>query len=298
MEAPSLSGLESTINSFREIAERRFRPEVVISDFESCAYFYGLVHGLPVISIDNMQILDRCDHDPEITQSDPFAFALARLAVKWKLPAAYHYLITSFFYPPIQKERTTLVPLILRKEILAARREPGSHVLVYQTAGADESLIETLQTIPGDFRLYGRPGREGTEKNVTFRPFSDTGFIEDLRTARAVIATGGFSLMSEAIHLGVPMLARPIQGQFEQEMNALYLRKLGYGDMTESLSPEVLESFLARTPSFEEALLCYPRQPDNNILFRCLDELLDNIRNSRPPVDRLKTPTMPSSIPS
>lgn len=102
-----------------------------------------------------MQILDRCDHDPEITQSDPFAFALARLAVKWKLSRGLSLSDHQFFYPPIQKERTTLVPLILRKEILAARREPGSHVLVYQTAGADESLIETLQTILGDFRLYG-----------------------------------------------------------------------------------------------------------------------------------------------
>ena len=32
-----------------------FRPEVVISDFESWTYLYGKNHGLPILSIDNMQ---------------------------------------------------------------------------------------------------------------------------------------------------------------------------------------------------------------------------------------------------
>ena len=96
--------------------------------------------------------------------------------------------------------------------------------------------------------------------------------MEDLRTARAVVATGGFSLMGEAVHLGVPMLARPIQGQFEQEMNALYLRQ--------------------RTGEFEQALRQYPRQPDNGILFRCLGELLEDIREGRPAADHLRTPAM------
>jgi hypothetical protein len=125
-----------------------------------------------------------------------------------------------------------------------------------------------------------------------FQPFSETGFVDDLRTARAVIATGGYSLMGEAVHLGVPMLAHPIQGQFEQELNSLYLRKLGYGDLTHSLSHEVLETFLTRTPAYEEALQGYPRQPDNGMLFRCLNELLANIRDGGRPAIRLHTAAM------
>jgi hypothetical protein len=41
-------------------AHRDFRPEVVVSDFESWTYLYAKNHRLPVISVDNMQIINRC----------------------------------------------------------------------------------------------------------------------------------------------------------------------------------------------------------------------------------------------
>ena len=287
-----LPGMFKNVEVFREIAERKFKPDVVISDFESCAHLYGFLHRVPVISIDNMQVLNRCEHDTSITGSDRFSFALAKLAVKAKVPHAYHYLASSFFFPRVSKKQTTLVPPILREEIYAAKREAGAHVLVYQTAGADEGLVETLKAIPVEFRFYGRPGASGRDGNIVFRAFSEAGFVEDLRTARAVIATGGYSLMGEAVHLGVPMLARPIQGQFEQEMNALYLRRLGYGDTTRELTKDLLEGFLARTATFEEALSHYPRQADNRILFDCLDELLEDVRRACPPPDRLRSQAM------
>jgi uncharacterized protein (TIGR00661 family) len=288
----AIPGLARNLDVYREIAARRVKPEVVISDFESMAYLYGILHHLPVISIDNMQILNRCEHSPEVTANTSFAFKLAKMAVKVKLPKARHYLVTSFFFPKVRKPRTTLVSPILRREILESRREQGAHVVVYQTAGADAGLVDVLKQLPFDFRFYGRRDATGSDGNVMFRPFSETGFVDDLRTARAVIATGGFSLMGEAVHLGVPMLARPIQGQYEQELNAQYLRQLGFGDTTAQLSREAMEGFLARIDAFEESLRQYPRQPDNGILFRCLDELLDDIRNQREPSARLRTPAM------
>ena len=36
---------------------------------------------------------------------------------------------------------------------------------------------------------------EQVEGNLRYRPFSEAGFIDDLATARAVIAGGGFTLM-------------------------------------------------------------------------------------------------------
>ena len=53
------------------------------------------------------------------------------------------------------------------------------------------------------------PGDE-TDSESDSESSSETGFVDALRTARAVIATGGFSLMSEAVHLRVPMLAVPL----------------------------------------------------------------------------------------
>ena len=284
------AGIKKNIGVYRKVAEAGFSPELVISDFESWAYLYGRNHRLPVVSIDNMQVINRCHHPQEIIGKRGLDGWLAKLAVKIKMPGAYHYLITSFFFPPVRKKRTTLVPPILRQEILAAKREPGEHVLVYQTAAANSALIPRLQKLPWVFRLYGM-GRSGKEKNVTLCDFSATGFVDDLRTARAVIAGGGYSLMGEAVSLGVPMLSVPLEKQFEQELNARYLAHLGYGAWAPELSTELVESFLSRTDCFAHALASFPAQ-DNSMTLGCLDELLCAASHNEPRPETLEHPAM------
>jgi uncharacterized protein (TIGR00661 family) len=270
-----------------------FHPQAVISDFESTAYFYARLHRVPVISIDNMQVINRCRHDRFVTDDESFSFSIARLAVKAKLPGAYHYLVSSFFFPPVRKPRTTLVSPILRPEILAAKREPGKHVLVYQTATTNTALVPTLQQISDvEFRVYGM-GKTGVEKNVTLCAFSETGFVDDLRTARAAIAGGGYSLMGEAVHLHVPMLSIPIVGQYEQELNARYLQKLGYGAFAPEITADVVRNFLSKTDAMSAALESYvPR--DNSMLFACIDELVRDVDIDEPAPARLETAALGS----
>jgi uncharacterized protein (TIGR00661 family) len=282
--------IAKNVESYARFKFAGYKAEVVVSDFESWAYLYAINNQIPVISIDNMQVINRCAHDDDVTDGRGQAFQIAKAAVKVKLPGAYHYLVSSFFFPPVRKPRTTLVPPILRPEILAVKRGPGDHVLVYQTSPDNKGLLDILKKLPFTFRVYGMGG-EGTDGNLAFRPFSQDGFVTDLRTARAVIAGGGYSLMSECVHLGVPMLSVPIGGQYEQELNARYLQKLGYGAWARALDREAMEKFLADIPRMTEAVAAYPRQ-DNGLLFSCLDELLDCVAAELPPPDRLQTPAM------
>src|SRR5262249_48358950 len=99
----------------------RFRADAVVSDFESFAYLFGQRYRLPVFSIDNMQVMNRCELDVAIPFSEKVNFALAKTIVKAKLPGCQHYLITSFFFPKVRKDRTSLYPPILRDEIVAAK---------------------------------------------------------------------------------------------------------------------------------------------------------------------------------
>lgn len=279
-------GFKKNLGVFGDLV-RGFDADVVISDFESFAWWFAQVQKLPLVSIDNMQVLNRCRHDDFASDDESFAFQLAKFAVKAKLPGAYHYLVSSFFFPPVKKARTTLVPPILRPEILAAKREPGEHVLVYQTAAANaDSLLTTLQKLPHrHFKAYGT-GKTGTFGNVECCAFSETGFVDDLRTAHCVVAGGGYSLMGEAVHLHVPMLSIPIQGQYEQELNARYLQRLGYGRWADVIDAGVIDAFVEDAPSMQQALERYqPR--DNSMLFGCLDELLRHVALDEPPPDAL-----------
>ena len=110
-------------------------------------------------------------------------------------------------------------------------------------------------------RVYGLR-RDLTEDvvdgNLTYRPFSEARFIDDLRTARAVVAGGGFTLMSEAVYLRKPMLSVPVERQFEQVLNALYLEELGYGTHARRLDEATLGAFLGRIPDHARALAGLP----------------------------------------
>jgi len=282
--------LLQNLRVYRKVAEDGFRPELVISDFESWAGLYGLNHSLPVICLDNLHIIDRCHHDPAVTAPDSFSRRLTRLAVQIKVPGTSHFLITSFFFPPVAKRRTTLLPPILRPAIEQARREPGDHVLVYQTSSSNDDLIPTLRKLPQRFRVYGM-GRVGTEGNVQLCAFSEQGFVDDLRTARAAIAGGGFTLLSETVSLRIPTFSVPIEEQHEQELNARYLAHLHYGAWAPAIDGDVLSDFLARTDEYAHHLASYPR-PNSEMLFACLDELFERFAAGDLRPDRLDSPAM------
>jgi uncharacterized protein (TIGR00661 family) len=269
----AVKGFPANIKAYFDLVDE-FRPEVVVSDFESFSYLYATNHMLPVISVDNMQIINRCRHEPALLAGHERDFELTKSIVKAKLPGCFHYLVATFFYPEVRKDRTTLLPSILRPEILAAASEPGEHLLVYQTSTTNVELMSALRHSGLPCRVYGvRRGikTDEVEQNLTFRPFSEAGFIEDLRTARAVVAGGGYTLMSEAVYLRKPVLSLPVQGQFEQTLNALYLQQLGYGRHAQVLDAATLDAFLADVPRCAQNLKGYS-QDGNRLMLEALDE--------------------------
>jgi uncharacterized protein (TIGR00661 family) len=256
---------------FELLAE--FRAELVISDFDSWTYLYARVRRLPIISIDNMQVLNRCSIDDDVIADQRAEFELTRTFVKSKLPYCDHYFVSSFFRVPVRKPHTTLVPPVLRPEILSAQARRGDHWLIYQTAEGHDALLSVLRRLGVECRIYGmRRGltEEVVEQNLRFRPFSEATFIEDLASARAVIAGGGFTLLGEAVYLKKPVLAVPVHGQFEQSLNARYIQKLGYGRHSTLLDERTLGEFANALAGCEERLATY-QQDGNRELCAALD---------------------------
>lgn len=250
-----------------------FAPEVIISDFESFTHFFAKQHRLPIISIDNMQVISRCALDIVVPKEERANFSVARNIVKVKVPRSDHYLITSFFDAPVCKERTTVVPPIIRKEILEAKPTNGEHILVYQTSTSQGNLVETLQQLPQEqFRVYGF-NKEEQHGNVQLKAFSEEGFIQDLASAKAVLANGGFSLLSEAVYLRKPICSIPIGGQFEQYMNAAYVEKMGFGRHFPAFAADGIKAFVYDLSIFRERLQDYT-QEGNKLLFSELDKQL------------------------
>ena len=272
------AALPAQVEAYFELI-RGFRPGVVISDFESWTWLFAKLHRLPILSIDNQQIIGRCVQPAEVLQGHEADFQLTRAFIRAKLPRCDHYLVTTFFYPETCRPRTTLIPPILRPEILAAQPRRGDHLLVYQTAEGYQGLLTTLAGTGLECRIYGlRRGiqEEQIEGNLRFRPFSEAGFIADLATARAVIAGGGFTTLGEAIYLRKPTLSVPVGGQLEQVLNARWLERLGYGRGADALDDAAIHGFLQAVPGCEEKLASY-EQDGNERLYAELDRQLERL---------------------
>jgi uncharacterized protein (TIGR00661 family) len=264
--------LRTNFAKYQKIQEE-FGPELVISDFETFSYLFAKHHKLPVISIDNMQIMSRGRLDIKIPENQRKNFQIGKNIVRAKVPRCQHYLITSFFPAFLEKDQTTVVPPIMREAILKAQPSNGPHVLVYQSSTSQKNLVNILQELPLEtFRVYGFNKTE-IHGNVQLKAFSEQGFIDDLASAKAVLTNGGFSLISEAIFMHKPICSIPLENQFEQFMNAAYVEKLGYGRHFDEITPDNLRAFLYDVNNFKLNLQNY-HQNGNLELFRILDALL------------------------
>jgi uncharacterized protein (TIGR00661 family) len=271
------TGLPKNIAAYFELFTS-FKPDAVISDFESWTYLFGKTHRLPTLSVDNMQIINRCTLPEAVLEGHQAEFQLTKAFIKSKLPFCDEYFITTFFHPDVRKQNTRLFPPILRPEILAANRRKGEHLLVYTTGEGNTTFSEALRHTGIECRIYGMKRdlkEELVEGNLRYQPFSEDKFIDDLASCKAVIAGGGFTLMGEAVYLHKPMLAIPLARQFEQVLNARYLELEGFGKHAATLDdPKTLTDFLAAIPACEEKLASY-HQKGNERIMTAIDEWLD-----------------------
>ena len=258
----------ASVSMLKDLIDKK-KIDVVVTDFEPLSCHAGRRKKLPVIAIDNQHCLTNTDVTyPSQYRRDA---AAAKMVTRLMVPRANAYLVTSFFEARVTKPNTFLFPPILRECILQAKPRPGEQVLVYVTSPAPE-LAKLLAGVRCSFVAYGF-GREGQDGNVLFKKPSLDGFLADLIAAKAIVANAGFSLVTEALHLGKPYLAVPVEHQFEQIFNAYFLDKVGYGAYWEELNRERVESFLFNLPRFREKLAGYPRQ-GNEALLGKLDGLI------------------------
>jgi len=137
-----------------------------------------------------------------------------------------------------------VAPPILRDSVIARTPTSGSHILVYQSCGVCDAFAPFLRTMDREFRVYGYK-MDKVDGNLTFRSYSEEGFLDDLASCAYVICGGSHNLMSEAFYFGKPVLSFPVAGAFEQQVNALYLTRLGYGRSADMrrLTPGLLPDF-------------------------------------------------------
>lgn len=197
---------------------RKARIETLVSDFEPFGSHAAKLEGIPVLQLNHPGVVLRS------FSLYPQAM-IARFVSRFMMAQSDRTIICSFFDGDVGP--------IVRKELRERRVESGEHIVVYMKPLYRDVLLPLLDRIGRDkFRVFPDPKAD---------------YAEALASCRALVAPAGHQSISEGLALGKPVLAIPVEGQFEQELNARKLRETGFGDWSgyrdlEGKLPEFLEN--------------------------------------------------------
>jgi uncharacterized protein (TIGR00661 family) len=270
---PMLAACAHWVRAVRRAAED-FKPDVALTDLEMLVPHVAHRLGLPSLSVgnDHMATLGRLALPP----SEILNWAGTATSIRLLFSAAGQYLIPCFYEVPLRPTGAPVrrVPPLLRDEVIATQPARGDHVVAYQGHWTLPRFIEVLEKVGRPVHVYGM-GRGAARGNVSFMAFDERAFLADLASSAYVICGGSHTLISEALHLGKPVLAMPVVGMFEQHLNSLYLERCGYG-----MQSRLRRFSLAEVQAFERQLDGYRdrigegRFCGNAPAFAALDEFI------------------------
>lgn len=242
-----LWGLRSLLGHL-QVRFERDRPDLVITDFEPALARAAKRCGVPFISLDHQHFLQVNDLSflPGWLRRRAEMIALV---VKLFYSGQAETVVSSFYHPPLKPawRQARQIGVLLRREVLRAMPRRCGHLLCYVRRFATPQVLEALARSGREVLVYG-VGERPDEGRLRFRPADDRQFLEDLAACDAVVCTAGNQLVGEALFLGKPVYALPEANNFEQYVNAHFLKALGAGAWTplDEITPQGLADFLAR----------------------------------------------------
>lgn len=272
------SGINYTAVNNQALNEARKylgKTDLVISDYEPISAQYAYTYNVPLVTIDQQSKYLSGDFPTQLN-GQGYIDEVERLRLFF--PKAAARIACSFFRVPQHHgtEKVLLYPPVLRDEVKAmggklATRNP-KEVLVYLTAQdgfgqKPAQIVELLISQPAmHFQVFIPKTADGTtikvSKNVSLYQHGDQDFTKILSSCAGMATTAGHGLLSEAMYLGIPVLALPLP-LYEQQMNAHVIEANGFGMSAPALSPETLSRFARNLPQFARAI-----KKDQRILLR------------------------------
>ncbi len=249
---------------------KKFKPQLVVTDFEPFCAIWAWRNHIPFISVDHEHMLTHCKLQ---NAGHPGPRFKAKLVTRCYYSGAFAYVVVNFFNAPLKTANTILAPPVVRDAAVSTKTKQDNHIVAYSTAGtAKEQFIQILNNFPNQkFIVYGF-NQDAQMNNCILKTRSTKGFLNDLASSRGVIASAGFSLISECMFFKKKMCLVPVPGQYEQIINAHYVQKLGLGLSVPNLNQHAVAKFIdelqSPVPTNGNIL-----RPDNKKFFKILSKV-------------------------
>ncbi len=210
------------------------QPDAVISFYEVFSAFTFLRYKIkiPFINIGHQFLINHPDYN--FAKSTKNEMMLLRLHTYVNTLGATRNLALSFY--PMEDsldEKISVVPPLLRKEVLEATPTEEDFILVYMVNSGYESEIREWHAKNPDIKLRcfwdkkDAPQKWEIDSKLTFYQLDDKKFIKYMASCKGYISTAGFESICEAFYLKKPVMMIP--AHIEQEINASDAASTGYG---------------------------------------------------------------------
>ncbi len=213
---------------------KKFKPDIIISDFEPIGPPLGLLLKVPCIFV--------FGYDPEVFESIPNKNAKIFIESKFfeKIYNTSKHVLIPFFLKKKSK-KYHYINLIVRKspnklpnkstlmKKLNLRKSPILVMLGGSSFGKllANKIKKTAKKINEDFIIFGSDLKMKSKGNIKYYKFKEN-FLEYLKVSKAVITLAGQMTLAECIAYKKPMMIFPIKDHVEQLQNAYLLRNNAY----------------------------------------------------------------------
>lgn len=215
----------------------------------------------------DINTLDVSGYDLVLTDFEPITAHAARRAKKrsvalghqyaflHRIPQCHNNLVTQMVFKhfaPAQLQlglhwhhfNQPILPPIIDEEPLDVALKP-QQVLVYLPFEQQQQVLALLKPLTNyQFSVYGPGLAIDTVGHISTHPPALAAFKADLASCSYVLSNAGFELISEALQLGKRIMVKPLQGQMEQQSNALALTQLQLAHSTDQLSTTQIAHWL------------------------------------------------------
>jgi uncharacterized protein (TIGR00661 family) len=210
--------------------------DLAVTDFEPVTGWIARRHGLPGVGLGHLYTF--CHPLPLPAASLP-----VRLLLRYFVPI--YTPVGTFLGVNWHHFGGPVLPPTIPEDLKPDRETRPDKILVYLPGESEADVAALFKPHSShEFFVYGRRSEARDEGHLHFRPYDREGFLGDLFESSGVVANAGFSLASEALHLGKKVLLRPIRKHPEQYLNAKILARLRLGSIMKRLDPEALRSWL------------------------------------------------------
>lgn len=248
------SRIRNLIKEIKSLPVKNYN--LVISDFEPVSCWAAYYAGVTCVGLSN-QAAVLAQGAPQPKKFDP----IGKLVLKYYAPVSAEY---GFHF---QRYNENIYTPVIRKEIRQLITSNNGHYTVYLPAFSDERIIKVLSQIKHiKWEVFSKhTQKKYSHKNMFIQPINKENFIKSFATCNGILCGAGFSTPSEALYLNKKLMVIPMKQQYEQQCNALALKKMGV-PVIKSLKKKHINKIMAWVNSENKILVNYPDETEKIIL--------------------------------